>query len=65
MIKKSEIRDGLKDKIRDYMIAEGVHSRWTAQDMMVKETFFYIFHGLKNGDTIYSLGRKLGFLPMP
>lgn len=65
MIRESKHRDEMKERVKDWMAASGVHSRADSWDMTIMETFFFIYYSLSNGESIHEIGNKLGVLPLP
>jgi len=65
MIKKSETRETLKERVKDWMKVSSVYKYKDAFDMLVLETFFFIYYGLEQGYKIQELGNELGVFPLP
>ena len=64
MMRKSKDRDILKDRVNNWMAITNA-SKKDSFDMLVLETFFYIYNGLDQGFNIQELGNELGIFPVP
>ena len=65
MIKESKDRQVIKDRVMKWMSASAVHKQRDALDMIVLETFFYIYNSLEHGINIQEIGNELGVFPVP
>lgn len=66
MIKPSEKRNDLKDRIKRWAAHTGsIDLTKTIADAAILETFFHIYNELEKGATIHDIGLDLGVLPCP
>ena len=54
----------LKERVKKWMAISNT-KKWDSFDMMILETFYYIYDGLERGFNIQELGNELGIFPLP
>jgi hypothetical protein len=64
-MKDTRDRADLKDQVKKWMNTSGVHKQRNALDMMIMETFFFVYNRLKEGHDIHEIGNDLGVFPLP
>lgn len=64
MIRESKDRNIIKNRVSDWMYTTNA-KKADSHDMVILETFFYIYNGLSNGFNIQELGNELGVFPVP
>ena len=66
MIRKSEKRDRLKNKVRAWVgHSEHIDLHKSIVDAAILETFFHIYNELETGASIHDIGIELGVMPLP
>jgi hypothetical protein len=64
MMGNSKDREILKNRVVDWMAISN-SKKGDSYDMLILETFFYIYNGLSQGYNIQELGNELGVFPVP
>ncbi len=64
-MKESKDRHEIKERVKKWMGASSVYKQRDALDMVILETFFYIYHNLEKGIDIHEIGNELGVFPIP
>lgn len=65
MLRESKMREILKRRVENWMGSTKVKKQRNALDMMILETFFFIYYSLEEGFNIHEIGNQLGIFPVP